>query len=48
MGRAIKWALTGEAIGVAVSAMAPALGLSVPWILLWSTVATLITAIAGS
>jgi hypothetical protein len=43
MGKAVKWALIGELIGVVASAV-----LSGPEILLWSTVAMLITAIAGS
>lgn len=45
MSRAVRWALIGELIGVTVSELP---GLSVPETLLWSTVATLITAIVGS
>jgi hypothetical protein len=43
-GRAVMWALIGEAIAFVTSA----LGLSVPELLLWSTVATVVTAIVGS
>lgn len=43
-GRAVLWALAGEVIAFVTGA----LGLPVPELLLWSTVATVVTAIVGS
>lgn len=43
-GRAVLWSLIGEGIALVTAA----LGLSGPETLLWSTVATVITAIVGS
>lgn len=43
-GRAVVWGLVGEVIAFVTGA----LGLPVPETLLWSTVATVITAIVGS
>jgi hypothetical protein len=43
-GRAISWGLAGEGIALVVST----LGLPGPETLLWSTAATVLTAIVGS
>lgn len=44
VGRAVVWGLIGEVIALVTGA----LGLSGPETLLWSTVATVLTAIVGS